>query len=262
MNLFGHQRAAGEMLLELFDPTTVVQDDCSRMCYVWYARFDVFVGMMAGNEPTLGPEWFRYNAQWYMQAAQEHPNDLRIQVESYFATHRLIAVEMALLNSKLPKGEILIEDYLREMAGLRERVLAARKTIDSLRQHKEYQVQTLDNPQPRSPDSIVEPYIPGRLMKGVLFPVNLMLIDWCAMNSMLSYQSAMVLQQPPPSGDLIRSAMEQIRTVDDIDNWSGSGAAAIVPLQASVGLVSLFLPREERYTMWCRRKLAKIECHG
>ena len=261
MNLMAHQKAAYEMLNALYSPDTIMGSETSRKTFAWYARFDLFAGLMAGNSTTLSVGWFQANADWYTKRATQDPTDLDLLVESLFALHRVMAVDMAQLFARLPKCEISIQGFMKENAKLDERIQACKARLDPLLQSSDHKVMSFEGAPELDPDDFVDPYQPGTMFKGTLFSANYMLIDWYAIDAMHKYQTAMILQQQPPPG-LLQSAIEQCRILESIEYWPGSPAGAILPAQASLGLICLFLPRDEKHSLWCRRKLAKIEANG
>ncbi len=88
--------------------------------------------------------------------------------------------------------------------------------------------------------------------------VNLLQLDWTAMGIMHEGQTALILQQQPPL-KLQQLASEFCRLLDAIENWPHSPPGAVVAAQAALGLAAPYLPKVEKYTMWCRQRLARFE---
>lgn len=73
VNLMGHQKAAFEVLTQLFTAQSVMQTPAGRVALMWYSRFDVFIGLMGSFEPSLSREWFSAPVEYYeSRAAVEH----------------------------------------------------------------------------------------------------------------------------------------------------------------------------------------------
>ena len=261
MNLLSHQKAAYEMLLEMYSPESIMQTETSRKILGWYTRFDIFAGLMSGVKTVLSREWIASSETYYTTLAKQEPNNLDYQIESNIATHRLIAIDMTLLFAKLPRGDISMEDFLRENDLIARRICNLKQQLADVLSKDEYRVWSFGSTLERDPNDIVDPYVPGLLFHGPLFTINYVQINWYAIESMHRFQTSTILQQPPPA-DLYRLALEQCRLLEAIEYWSGSPAGAVLPAQASLAMNCLFLPRDEKHIMWCRRKLAKIESMG
>ncbi|MCJ1307882.1 hypothetical protein MMC25_001530 [Agyrium rufum] len=259
VSLLSHQTFAKMILLELYTPANVMETETGRKILQWYARFDLFAGLMSGAQTGLGREWFKVSEEYYTRMAEENPKDVGYKIESNIAQHRVMAVEMALLFSKLPRGAISMEDFMTENKKISDYLQTWRANLDSHLLNPEHMVTQFKGD--RDYDDIVDPYQPGGLFRGPLWTLNYMMIDWCAIDIMHKYQTCQLLQQPPPA-DLSRLALEQCRILEAIELWPESPPGAILPAQASLGIATLFLPKDDRHTMWCRRKLAKVESMG
>ena len=262
MNLLGHQRAAYEMLLELHTPQTIMQTEARRKILGWYARFDLFAGIMSGCETVLSRDWFRASEQYYKQLVIQDRTNIHNRIEANIAGHRLMAMDMALLFSKLPRGLISIDEFVRENQQISDAIAAGMADLEDITANQRHHLVTSFEGAPeRDPDDIVDPYKPGGLYSGPLWTINYLLLDYHAVHTVQQYQSALMLQlQAPP--DLPSRALEQCRIFEAIERWPGSPPAAILPAQASLGVAGLFLPKDERHSMWCRQKLAKVESLG
>lgn len=261
VNLLGHQKAAYEMMLKLYTPQTIMQTETRRKILAWYSRFDLFVGLMAGNQTVLGAEWFMAQYSHCEEMLRQDPDNSDRKIERYAAYQGVIAMDMAVLFAKLPRGEITIPDFLRENELISQKIAIWKTGIDELMSNTKHVVMSFTGAPPPDPNDIVDPYVPGFLLNGPLWSVNFMRMDWYAINAMHMYQTAVMLQQPL-SPDLEQIAKEQCRLLEAIEYWPGGPAGALLPAQASLGLVCLFLPRDERHTSWCRKKLAKVESMG
>lgn len=86
-------------------------------------------------------------------------------------------------------------------------------------------------------------------------------MDWYGLNLMHKYQTALILQQSqPPKLPLI--AWELCRMFEATDCWPEAPSGVVLSTQASLSMAALFLPKDRRNIMWCRRKLARIESLG
>ena len=216
---------------------------------------------MAGHELVLGREWFCASSDYYRHQAFEHPESINLKMESATASQRLLAMDMAMLFAKLRRGEITIQDFLSENETISQRLTSFADHLGPLLSDSKYLVTNFEGAKPRDPEDIVDPYKPGGLYRGELFLANFMRMDWTSLEMMHKNQTSEVLQQQPAS-DLPLLALEICRIFEAIEYWPQSPPGAVLAAQASLGIATVFLPKDARHTMWCRRKLAKMESLG
>ena len=260
VNLLSHQKAAYKMLLELYSPETITHTETRRKILIWYTRFDLFAGLMSGAAAVLSREWMAALEQFYATLSHQDPKNLDYTMEIHTACHRLIAIDMALIFAKLPRGEISISEFHRQNDLIAERIQSMKRQVERLHM-PEYLVMSFEGAPERDPDDIVDPYVPGLLYKHPLWTLNFIRIDLCAIEALHRYQTALILQQQPPT-DLQQLALEQCRLIEAVERWPGSPAGSFLLAQAGLGLICLFLPKDEKHIMWCRRKVAKVENIG
>ena len=265
VNLVGHQRAAYSMMNSIYTPESISQDACGRGIFYWFARMDVIASLMGGKHSALDRIWYEESAKYYeAQVDQDPENDVDIdgQLASIVASNRLIGYDMARLYAKVPNNEISTEDFERENGKIQERMLEFRSSIQLLNDSY-YTVQDFPaaEQRPLTDEDIVDPYIPGGLFSGALFPLNFMWIDWYAIDMMQRYQSSLVLKQPVPAEMEIHS-LEQCRIYEAVARWPHAPPGSIVGAHASIALAAVFLKKDERHIMWMRRKLANVERSG
>lgn len=249
------------MLVELYSPNTIMVSEVRRKILNWYARFDLFAGLMSGYETVLAREWFYACQRYHLQQLQLYPDNIDYKIERAIADHRLTALDMSALFAKMSRGAITIGEFMKQNKPISERITAWRHTLDPGLTDPNYAVNSFAGARERDPNDIVDPYRPGGIYQGPLWTVNFLLIDWCAVSLMHKHQTAFILQQQPPE-ELGALALEQLRLFEAIEFWPGSPSGAVLAAQASLGMASLFLPKDERHITWCRRKLATIESMG
>ncbi|KAL8760659.1 MAG: hypothetical protein Q9184_003174 [Pyrenodesmia sp. 2 TL-2023] len=261
VNLIGHQKAAHSMLIELYTVESVMQEELGRKILAWYSRFDLFVGFMSGYETVLGREWFGAKERFHRERAQQHPEDIDARVEAAIASHRFIALDMALLFAKLKVGEITLPEFQIGNEVVTARIRNWGQSLGPLLTDERYIVTSFEGAPKQDEDDIVDPYRLGGLFRGALFPMNFVLVDWLGTNIMHTYQTALITGRPAPPG-LLEMALELCRIFESVEYWPESEKGSILQAQAGLGIAALFLPKDERHTMWIRRKLAKIEGEG
>ncbi len=61
--------------------------------------------------------------------------------------------------------------------------------------------------------------------------------------------------QQQPLLKLQELTSEICQLLEAIEHWPNSPPGAVVAAQAALGLVAPYLPKVEKYTMWCRQRL-------
>lgn len=261
INLLGHQKAALEILTELYTPQTVMESEVSRVILGWYVRFDIFVGFMGGFETVLSREWFCYAQEFFREQIVREPNNLSWKIEESIANLRLIAMDLSILFARMGKGEIAYDQFLRENEEVGKRIADWKNNMDPALQDSRFLVTDFTGARALDPDDIVDPYIPGTIYKGPLWVINIQTIDWYSIDLMHKYKTALTMKTQP-SAELALIAYASCQLFEAIEFFPESHGGSILACQASLGISLLFLPRDTTHAMWARRKLATIESHG
>jgi hypothetical protein len=260
VNLLGHQKAAYQLLTDLFTPQTIMQDETRRKIITWYIRFDLFAGMMSGGETSLTREWFSASADFYKRQARDRPSDLGARFEEYFASSRLLATDVALLFASKTKNAISDEQFKSSVESLSRDFEVFGRTIENAFTDPSCFVKAF----PRAPSSTEQDLFgyqdPNFMYGGDFATMNFVLTDHWAIDLMFKYQLSLAMEQTP-SPELTEIAMKKCKMFEAIQ-YGDESPAAILGCQASLGIQCLFLPKEERYTKWARRKFACIEQLG
>ena len=264
VNLMGHQKAAYGMITELHTPESIVKTDFHRKILTWYSRFDIYAGLMAGAETILGKEWFSAIANYTQELAMLNPNDLGIGIESMYAQLRVLGFEMTQLIAKIPKihkGELSLDDWAKEDECFLKNLANWRAQANSYRANTEYVMPTFEDSPQADPEAIVAPYKPDSLFKEPFFAFNYMMTDGLGAEASYRYQVSLMFEQPQPP-ELLELSLGAAAMFEAIELWHGSPPGAIFPIQATLGLLCLILPREAKYVKWCRKKLVTFESLG
>lgn len=224
-------------------------------------RFDVFAGLMGGFETVLSREWFSSCQEYCQQQILNDPANLNWKIDHAVARLRLIATDMSTVFAKIGKGEIGIEDFARENESVGRRIAAWKTEMDPDLEDERFKVHDFSGARRSDPDDIVNPYIPGKIYHGALWPMNISMVDWYAIGLMHKYQTSLTMRAQP-SPELGIEAYACCQMFESVEFFPGSPPGTILAMQASLGIAALFLPRDERHSMWARRKLATIESHG
>ena len=260
VHLSGHHRAAHQLLLELYTPQTIQQTETGRQIFAWYSRFDVIAGLMAGSQTFLGREWYVEFQAYYEDQIDPEDVDVENSLAAASAATRLIGMDMAALFSQLPQGAISIQEFTLQNEKLSQRILHLRERIETLNDGY-YTVQKFEDQQPLGPEDIVDPYKPGGLFKDAFWPLNYLWIDWYGVYQMHTLQTMTILKQPfPPIMEAL--SLDQCRILEAIQRWPASPKGSLLGAHESLGIAAIFIKKDDKHTMWCRRKLAAIEQKG
>ncbi|KAI9677763.1 MAG: hypothetical protein M1829_002535 [Trizodia sp. TS-e1964] len=261
VNLLGHQRAAYEILTELYTPASIMQSITHRMILDWYSRFDLFAGLLAGHETVLGPEWFQSCHQYYVDQSKKHPENVDLKLLETIASSRILAMDITSLFAKAARGLIPAEQFLLANDNISSRLAEWQQNLDPQLTNPEYLVNDFDLTLRFDQDDIFSPYLPGTIYKGPLFNMNFIINDFHALRLMYLYQSALKMQVQMPV-ELTTLAMDTCQLYAVIDAYTDCPPGSVIATEASLSLAILFLPKDPRYISWSCRKLANVESHG
>lgn len=236
-----------------------MQSETHRKIISWYIRFDLFAGMMSGGKTVIGREWFGACADFYKRQARDRPHDHGARFEDLFATSRLIATDIALLLAEKGSNEITEDDFSQQVQELLTKMDDFEKRLDNTFTDPSCFVKTFPKAPPPSDDEITDFRDPNFCLAGDFFSMNYIFIDFWAMQLMFRLQLA-----PTQSTELELQeiALKKCKMFEAVQ-YSGQGPpGAVLGFQASLGIASILLPKEPKYTDWSRRQFALMEQHG
>ena len=248
------------MIQELYDTESILENELRRKILEWYLRFDITGSIMSGNETAMGRHWFAAIGNHYSSLAAQHSENVDYKIEAAIGDHRLVCVDMAEVFAKFSSGAYHLEEFKFRCNVVAERLESWRDRLDPAFLDDRHRVWEFGG-KVKEHDDIVDPYLTGGLYKGPLATFNFMIADWIAVLAMFRYKKALTVGELP-SPELSNCALELCRIFEAIEHSPEFPPEAILKAQGILGVASLFLPRDERHTMWCRRKLAKIEGLG
>ena len=238
-----------------------MQDETSRQIIAWYIRFDLFAGMMSGNETSLSREWFLAYLEYSNEACKEHPQDVRTAFDEYFATSRLLATDAANLMAARAKQKMSLEEFVRQCIQLLQQFSNHRNHLETAFTHRASYVKSLPDAPPASDGDITDYRTPDFLYGGELFPMNYVLLDFYTFE--LVFKCSFYKEQDLPSTpDMTATALKVCKLAEAIHYCDEALPGAILCCQTSLGAGSLFLPKDHKHIDWCRRMFALIEQLG
>lgn len=245
---------------ELLTPESSNLIELHTNIFLWYARFDVVVGVIAGTEAILRRDWYLAIEEYAADQAALNPDDPHKQFNFVASINRRFGLDMASLYAKLSRGMISYEDFIEQNEQLGETMEKA-KSIMRRFNDSEYLVRSFPNQQSLTPDDPMDPYAPGIMYEGPMWDANYIWIDLLSTELMYKYQTMLAVRKPllPELG---RLALEQCQLMESIVRWPQKPNGACIGFKNAIGIASLFLPREPKYQMWSQRKLALMEQNG
>lgn len=262
MNLLSHQRAAYQIITDLFTPQTITQSETHRKIISWYIRFDLFAAAMSGANPALGREWFASCADFYKRQARDRPNEVGAKFEEWFAASRLLATDTAILFASKTAGKITDEKFMKDIGSLTNQMVTFGNTIDNAFTDSSCFIKSFPNAPPPNENDITDYRDPRFCYAGDLFTMNFVRLDFWAIVLMFKYQISMAQPSTANPAELMELALKKCKILEAVQ-YSGQGPpGAVLGCQASLGIAALFLPKDDKHTNWCRRKFALMEQNG
>lgn len=247
--------------MDLYTPQTIFETGIGLALFAWYTRFDVMAGIMGGFAASISREWFSYSQEYTENQVAKDPNNLAWRIEHQLSTMRLIGKDMSTLFARKAKGEITHEQFIVDNKKMTQRMMDWKKNMDPVLLGSRLLV--MDFPPTRKhSEGLFNPYIPGVLYSGPLWPMNINLMDWHAMFLMHGLQTAQAMQTLPDAVHMGRLSEEFCQLYEAIMHHPETPKGAAVGLQGGLGIAAFYLPKDEAHTMWVRRKLAIIESQG
>jgi hypothetical protein len=260
VNLMGHQRAAYEILTELFTPQTIMQSETHRKIISWYIRFDLFAGFMHGYGMVLSRDWHVACMEFYVRQARDKPRDLGSLFEEKFARSRLLATDISLLFAR-GKNDGPSLELITDMGKLTAELEEYSQELENAFKDTRTYVKEFPNAPEGEWDDVVGSTDPEFLWAGELFTWNFILIDFWAIY--LLFKSQIAQFDPTVRGEeVVATATKVCKMFEALQYCGEDSTAMILGAQASLGMAAACMPKDQRHTMWCRNKYALIEQCG
>ncbi|KAL2261964.1 hypothetical protein VTK26DRAFT_2886 [Humicola hyalothermophila] len=261
VNLMGHQKAACEVLTQLFTPQSAMQSPTGRVALMWYSRYDVFVSIMGSFETSLPRVWFSTPVEYYESRAAAEPHNLGWKIEACSARLRLISMEMSLLYAKRAKQGATEDELRAEHSRLAAAIDNWRDGWDAALTDPSLLVNDFSGKRNPDPDDIVNPFTAGVLFRPPLFASTLLTCEYNSIALAHSSQSVAKLGEQDQAR-LSERAYTICQIFETVEYWPESPAGSLLALHSSLGMAALYLRRDSRHRMWIRRKLALLETLG
>lgn len=221
-------------------------------------------GIVAGTEATLSRDWYIAKEHYDEYQVVLYPDDPYKQLVLAASITRRFGLDMTSLYAKLSGGIISMDEFAGQNDKLGQTLQSAKLILRQF-DDSEYTVRSHPNKRPLTEDDIVDPYKPGALHQGLLWDANYAWIDIISAEMVFKYKSMLTMKdtmKQPLLPELNRLAFDQCRLIEAIDRWPSRGYGHCIGFKNSIGMASMFLPKDQKHNMWSRRKMAMMEQHG
>lgn len=261
----GHQKAAFEILTQLFTPQSIVQTSVGRTILVWYLRFDLYVASMGTFEPSLPRHWIETLLEQCQAQLYADPRSLEWIYERAENQLRLMTRDMCSLIARRKSGEFAEDTFQTEHKKMTIRLREWRDTLHP----------ALTNPARLAPSiNSMTKTSQRKLFNSILGPVPIyeaplsfttaLICEWhsvtlvhlCQVTGDSGAGASAVL------GDISRNAGAVCQIIDAAKNWPNRPHGLLTMLHPALGMAGLFLPRTVAIHKWLREQFAWLESCG
>ncbi|SPN99656.1 uncharacterized protein DNG_02508 [Cephalotrichum gorgonifer] len=260
INIMGHQKAAMQIFTNLFTPEAAMQSPITRMAFTWYSRFDAFVAVLGGFPVAAPREWFEAAVDACREQIANNPDNVEWKLEEAAASMRLISVDMSVLYPQGHRGEISPEAFTAGHDLITANLLEWRRNLESFTD-KSYLVTEFPGQKALDESDIVDPYAPGVLCTGPMFPTTLLMSELNSVMIMHKSQSS-TMRKDILYREIGEHAYNLCQIFEAIERWRGTPSGVLMMVQAGIAISALFLPQDARHHNWIRRKFALMETLG
>ncbi|KAF8457780.1 hypothetical protein BGX38DRAFT_1085975 [Terfezia claveryi] len=259
-NLMQHRNAATSVIRKLHTPESMAQTPENRLIFGWLSRFDIYASMMAGHLAQLDRLWSIRNREYQELEAMQDPGNVVLVVEAATASLRDLAMNASALvakrsqNGGLPDPEVesqslmLRKQYAAWWAELNPMILLEAEEVS----------------RPPGATEEDEPFLPARAYTGPRMAVNYLLLDYYALKILMNFQLPIALEAEPIANDDENphdSGSLAIKCCKILSALQGPGSKpyVLLPTQAQLALIALWLPTAPHHRAWLKKQLAKME---
>lgn len=265
----GHQKAAQEILTQLFTPQSIVATPMGRIMLCWYMRIDLLLAPIWGLEPALPRLWHEnLEAHAKTQLATLTSSDTNTVlpwiIELADTQLRILFRDMSAVTS-LRKSGVLTDEEFQAM----HKKLALR-----LREWKDTLHPALTDPSRLAPSAkrehrktsglfnYYETAVP--LYESPLQATTMLLCHWHVMVLMhLSQVSGEgMVEASGMLGGMGGNAEAVCQMSEAAEDWANAPRSVVKRMNSTLLTVAMFMPQRQPEQMWLRRKFAWLERQG
>ncbi|KAF8429540.1 hypothetical protein EV426DRAFT_125068 [Tirmania nivea] len=259
-NLMQHRNAATRVIRKLHTPESMAQTPENRLIFGWLSRFDIYASMMAGHLAQLEKSWSIRSREYQELEAMQDSNNIVLVVEAATALLRDLAMNASFLVAKRSQNGGLSDPEIESQSlMLRKQYADWWAELNPI-----ILLEAEEVPRPPGATEEDEPFLPSRAYTGLRMAVNYLLLDYYALKILMNFQLPIALEaesitddeeNPHDSGSL---AVKCCKILSAMQGPS-SKPYILLPTQAQLALIALWLPPVPHHRAWLRKQLAKME---
>lgn len=261
MNLMGHQKAALEILSQLFAPQSIVETSLNRTILSWYIRFEILVGLMGGFVTSLPRDWFVAFDGYCQARLAGDPDNLDWLYERAENRLRLICHDICLLVARRARDNLTGASVPAEHENVARQLREWRETLEPALTDPSRLV-ALSAYSSDETSSALSRTAP--LYESPLSSTTLLLCEWHATVMMHLYQESQESrgQISPGLGSLSQHAEAISQIFNAGEQWAAGPKGLLIMLHPCITIASMFLPPNPGTNIWLREKFALLESSG
>lgn len=256
----GHQKAAFEIINQLFTPPKMTQTPMGRIILAWYTRFDQLVACMGTLEPSLPRCWIEaLDVQCRGQLSNE-PDDPIWLSEATENWLRLISHDMCLLRARYRSGQIPEKIFQAEH----------RKFSLLLREWRDHLSPVLTEPARFAEGEKTECplfhffedgppiYDESRAFMTLYITEwhSIVLLHLCRVSDDSLAEASLILGSQSENAEAICQILE------GAEKWSAAPKGMLTMLHPTIAMAALWLPMSPQRHVWLKEKFAWLESSG
>ena len=242
----------------MYTPNSIVQTETGRKILSWYIRFDLYSCYWTGGGSTIGLEWLYAIDHYYHDSTRTELLPSEVHLERILSALRIQGIEFGAAfvcaSSEKDSRAALIEASKRIM----QKIAWCKEQLEPFFSNTDKLVAI------QGEETCADPNDPSSLSPVFIEPLwsaNYIHLDLLVFEAMHRRHTAQFLS---PGGDpsLAHLITWCCQVFESIERYPQAPPAAILPVQANLGMICLLVPHESRFLDWCCQKLANVECAG
>jgi hypothetical protein len=263
VSLMAHQKAAYQLLTELYTPESIMKHATLRNILKWYLHFDTYVSMLSGSSSFIPRTWIIAQYEYYAAQADKSPHDLVLRYEKCLAKTKVSSYDVFELFALANAGTLSDAEFEERAQRLREALVTFESVEASAGLMDPAALVTDFSDSSPDPDDLIAPLEPGIIFGGKLFPTNGLRVGILGLINVFDARMSAFRGIPNPNAEESwKLAWRVAKVTDAIHHWKGSPKGALLSFRAIFALAAFALPTGDRETTWMRRKFAAIESQG
>lgn len=261
----GHQKAAFEILTQLFTPQSILQSSTGRLILAWYMRFDLLVASLGSLKTSLPRHWIETNEVYCQARALAEVETMEWICEKTESELGLISVDMCLLVSRRKAGELAEDDFKSEHKQLASRLLMWRDTLPAVLTNPAHLVMASAPASPLHSSKLFTYFIDHvPLYDEPLCFTTAIICEWHSMvlTHLCQATDDILAEEAPMLGNTAQHAVAVCEIIEAAGRWPAFPKDLLTMLHPSLSLAAMFLPPSTRHHMWLREQFAGLEGCG